>query len=135
MKSKTYPKPSQLTQSKLSSVLAAHETVVAATEALDTSPDAIDAFDFESHVQELVEEANNIADEYEQADEDMGGHQGINYERAEALREIEFLANSEAPEKPEQGDDAEVWEQDVADYWENVAEAVSELNPYNVWPD
>ena len=72
-----YPRPSQLTQSKWSEVYAGQEGIEDAEEAsaiLDALTNAIDSI-------------SSVADEYEEADEAMGGHQGQNYERAEHLRD------------------------------------------------
>jgi len=92
-KSKTYPRSSQLTQSKYSGVYAALEEI----QDLINTPDVV--------IADLVECANmaaegirEVASEYEQADEDMGGHQGINSERASACEECADELESAAGE-------------------------------------
>lgn len=76
--SATYPRSSQLTQSKWSGVYSAQESIEDAENAVDLA-DAID---------NAIDEIQECADEYEEADEAMGGHQGQNYERAEHLQEL-----------------------------------------------
>lgn len=74
--SKMYPRPSQLTQSKYSTILAAKEDFEYAI--------FEDLEDATSAAQCIVDAAREVADEYEAADEEMGGHQGQHYERSEA---------------------------------------------------
>lgn len=81
-KSKTYPRASQLTQSKYSAVYAALENLQ------DTCGDQT------ATIQDIVDacsaaagEIREVAEEYNEADEAMGGHQGVNYERAESCEQ------------------------------------------------
>lgn len=134
-KSKTYPRPSQLTQSKLGDVLAAYEGVQDDLELMAERGTADPStLDWDALVQPVIDQAEETAEEYEQADEDMGGHQGINYERAEGLREIESAGT--APDVPERDDSDtdEDWEQKVADFWEEAEGALQDMDPESSWP-
>ena len=76
------PRPSQLTQSKYSAVYAALENIEDMF-----SQDGMTIEDIVCAAQSAAEEIREVASEYEQADEDMGGHQGVNSERAQACEE------------------------------------------------
>lgn len=78
-KSKTYPRASQLTQSKYSDVYAAQENVSDVCAANDCAlQDIIDA------CRDAADQIRTVGEEYLEADEAMGGHQsGSNYERSE----------------------------------------------------
>lgn len=73
-----FPKPSMLTQSKMSEVYAAIE------EAEENIGNIDDYTDLENALSEVVEVANQVADEYEEAAEAFGG-QGENQDRADDL--------------------------------------------------
>lgn len=81
-KSKTYPRPSQLTQSKYSTVYAALESVQDML-----SQDGMTIEDVVCAAGAAADEIREVASEYEEADEQMGGHQGANSERAQACEE------------------------------------------------
>lgn len=81
-KSKTYPKPSQLTQGKASQVYGALESIHGLCGSDGTLEDIVAALD------EGAGEVREVGGEYEEADEAMGGHQGTNYERSEACEEL-----------------------------------------------
>jgi len=90
--SKTYPRASQLTQSKYSNVYAALESLE------DTCADETAAFqDIVDAVVDAASQIHEVEEEYNEADEAMGGHQGVNYERAEACQQcasdLDDLAN------------------------------------------
>lgn len=92
-KSKTYPRSSQLTQSKYSMVYSALE------ELQDMfSADGVTVQDIVDTAQTASETIREVASEYEQADEDMGGHQGANSERAQACEECADELESAASE-------------------------------------
>lgn len=92
------PKPSELTQSKMSTVYAAMED---ASENLGTLDEIKDA------IQQLAESAREVVDEYREAAEHFGG-QGENAERADELEgwveELEQF-EPEDPEEPEFDED------------------------------
>lgn len=78
-KSKTYPRASQLTQSKYSEVYAAQENVSDVCASSECAlQDIIDV------CRDAAEQIRAVGEEYLEADEAMGGHQsGSNYERSE----------------------------------------------------
>ena len=137
-----YPKPSQLTQSKLSEVYAAQESF--SVEGMD-EPD-----DIASEMNEVAEAARSVAEEYREAVSamNMEGSGNESEERADALEsyadEIENVAGDiegetfeveEAEEgvekvegaepKDEQGRTREEWLQELRD---NATEAVNALD-------
>ncbi len=92
-KSKTYPRSSQLTQSKYSTVYAALEGIQDLF-----AQDGVTIDDIVMTAESAAEEIREVASEYEQADEDMGGHQGANSERASACEECADELESAAQE-------------------------------------
>lgn len=82
-KSKTYPRPSQLTQSKHSTVYAALEIVQdLCADAQATIEDIVEA------LSSGAEDVRGVGEEYMEADEAMGGNQGVNCERSEACEDL-----------------------------------------------
>lgn len=81
-KSKTYPRASQLTQSKYGAVYEALESL------MDTCADPTATIqDIVDNIEGAASEIRDVAEEYNEADEAMGGNQGVNYERAESCEE------------------------------------------------
>lgn len=81
-KSKTYPRSSQLTQSKYSAVYGALEGL------MDTCEDKTATIqDIVDNIESAASEIRDVAEEYNEADEAFGGHQGVNYERAESCEQ------------------------------------------------
>jgi len=81
-KSKTHPRPSQLTQSKYGTVYGALESLQ------DTCGDETAVIqDIVDAVSVAAGEIREVAEEYNEADEAMGGHQGVNYERGESCEQ------------------------------------------------
>lgn len=81
-KSGKHPRASQLTQSKYSAVYAALEAVEdVCADATSVLQDIVDA------LSDAANTIHEVAEEYNEADEAMGGNQGVNYERAEACEE------------------------------------------------
>lgn len=92
-KSLKRPRPSQLTQSKYSTVYAALE------ELQDMfSADGVTVQDIVDTAQTAAETIREVASEYEDADQNMGGHQGTNSERAQACEECADELESAASE-------------------------------------
>ncbi len=83
VKSKTYPRPSQLTQSK-------HSNVYAILENLQDLciDDKATLEDITAMLTDGAEEIRGTGEEYNEADEAMGGHQGVNYERGENCEQL-----------------------------------------------
>jgi len=76
-RSLSYPRPSQLTQSKWSQVLAAQERIE------DADGDSLE--EVNSAIEDAISEVETVTGEYRDADDAMGGHGGINAERADHL--------------------------------------------------
>lgn len=81
-KSASYPRASQLTQSKYSGVYAALEGIEDAC-----ADSAVEFADLVSTIEDAASDVRCIGEEYTEADEAMGGHQGINCERAESCEQ------------------------------------------------
>jgi len=77
VRSATYPRPSQLTQSKWSQVLAAQEAL----------QDAEDLETFQAAITDAVSNIEEVGGEYEEAAEHFGG-EGENRERADRCEEL-----------------------------------------------
>lgn len=91
-----YPKQSQLTQSKMSSVYAAIESAEESINSATTVEDVKSALDT------CAEEVRQVADEYREAAEAMGaaGEGSISEERADALNDFaDELENVDLPEE------------------------------------
>lgn len=82
-KSKTYPKPSQLTQGKASMVYSVLEGIQE-----QCAEEKYTLEDLVSTLQGGAEEVRAVGEEYNEADEAMGGHQGQNYERGENCEQL-----------------------------------------------
>lgn len=94
------PKPSERESSQMATVLAAMESAQDQIGALDDSPEIIDQFDdIRSGV---VEALNEVADIYEEADQNFGG--GGNTEMGEKAEELRDAANTLESESIETGE-------------------------------
>jgi hypothetical protein len=91
-KSKTKPRPSQLTQSKLSSVYAANEALEDAVDACDNPGDLPDA------LRECADEVRSVADEYSDAAEAMGAAGEQHTDSADQLNDYADELESAADE-------------------------------------
>ncbi len=82
-KSLKRPRPSQLTQSK-------HSTVYACLENIEdmVADSECTLADFVDCLESSADDVRGVGEEYTEADEAMGGHQGVNSERAEACEEL-----------------------------------------------
>jgi hypothetical protein len=131
MKQSCYPKTSELESSLLSGVYAAQEGAALPEDPEDDTSSLSDALN------SVAEAANEVADQYEEADEAMGGHQGENYEKAESLREYASeLEGWQAPDdsRPDDGCDAhdeetegcEACADKVREWWQEQVDSAQE---------
>lgn len=81
--SKTYPRPSQLTQSKYGEIYAAQEEAQDSLAGLGPESTVAEAKEFQTLVEAVAEKAQEVADEYAEAAEQFGGG-GPNQEHADA---------------------------------------------------
>ncbi len=121
MEAKCSPRSSDLTQSKISSVYAAQESV---EDALNNW-DGFDLDDVKGALDELVDECETIAEEYEEAAEAMGDAGEENRERAENLSECrdtmesardeleEYDGEMDDDDEPKDDTHAQAWKDDV----------------------
>jgi len=82
-KSLKRPRPSQLTQGKAGTIYGCLENI----EDL-VADDQCTLTDLVDCLTESADEVRTMGEEYNEADEAMGGHQGVNSERAEACEEL-----------------------------------------------
>lgn len=108
IKSKVYPKPSQLTQSKWSGVYAAQEALEGA--------DPTDGLS--SALERAASDVEEIGSEYMDADEAMGSNGGPNQEKADHLDGL----SSELQDLQGQAEEAEEELSDARDLVERVAQ-------------
>ncbi len=124
-----YPSNSSRESSMLATVYAAQEDAEANLRALPVSDDhsAIS-----EEVQAVYDAAEEVADQYEEADEAMGGMQGDNYERAEACREGAYELDGWEPGADlgcEDHDEPKTGCEDCQSSWdEAIDEAVTVVN-------
>lgn len=134
MKPECAPKVSERESSLLASVYAAQEDNAFPNDPQEDTTTLSDA------LESVAATANEVADQYEEADEAMGGHQGENYEKAETLREyaseLEGWQGEDRPEPcgehdapDEFFDDCEACDAIAADWWgEQVSSAQDALD-------
>jgi hypothetical protein len=96
-----FPKPSQLTQSKLGEVYAAQEVAEEAIAAATEASDIADA------IREVAQQARDTGEEYREAAEAMGGAGTENEERADTLEAFADELESEADDM-----EGQEWEAD-----------------------
>jgi len=113
--SRTYPQRSDLTQSKIGEVYAALEGL----EPLIDNWDNLD--NLKEQISEAADMIRQVAEEYTEADEAMGGHGGIQQERADAVEQF-------ADEVESVADNLEEYEEGNVDDWEQgINDQLSEL--------
>lgn len=137
MKPECTPKASELESSLLATVYAAQESAESYIEGADGSPeDKIQVL--RDGITGVVEALGEVADQYEEADNAMGAHQGESYEKAETLRnsadQLESVSLEDWDERPcvdhdEWKDDCDACQQLQDDWWDDQkAEALSNIN-------
>lgn len=103
-----YPKPSELTQSKMGQVYAATEDLVT-----QLSGDEWAAEDVHSYLEEAAEAVREVASEYEEAAQNFGS-QGENQDRYEALDAYaDELSSADFPEEPDDSESEDEWRERV----------------------
>lgn len=101
-KKSCYPKPSERESSLVSSILSAQEDADENIAALEWAGDAQDIIDALYAERDMVAEAiDEVRQQYEDADEAMGGHQGSNYERAQTLESSKDEVEQWSPDDDE----------------------------------
>lgn len=104
MKSACYPKPSERESSLVASILSAQEGATENIGGIEWQGSAEEIISsLEGERDSVVEAIDEVRQQYEDADEAMGGHQGANYERAETLQSSmdelsNWTADSDEPE-------------------------------------